>query len=144
MKRGRGRHRPRRGMLLVVALVVLMLVALLAGAFASGLVGARRRALLVQREAQASLLADAGLARARLQLTRDPNFTGEDWTVPAGDLGGANAAKVAISVETIEAAPRVCRVRARAEFPSGTTSLARVSREVQIEVGQRPEGEKQP
>src|SRR5262245_45121579 len=100
----------RRGVLLVMTLVVLVLVAILAAAFTAGLVNARRRALLAERGAQARLLADAGAARARARLARDPAYEGETWSIPAGELGGPDAATVVVAIEKRPGPDASCRV----------------------------------
>lgn len=137
---GPGGH-PRRGAQLVVSLVVLMLVGALAAALTRGLLDARRQALLAERGAQAGLLADAGIGRARARLARDPSYAGETWDVPAADLGGAGAARVTIAVTAADGGPARRRVAVRAEFPRGATLRARSSRDETISLGPRPSGD---
>lgn len=76
------RHRPsprRRGVALIVALVVLALVSGFVAVWLSAALRQRRLLRFQEQRLQALLLAESGLERARARLTADPTFQGETW-----------------------------------------------------------------
>ncbi|QDV33037.1 hypothetical protein [Tautonia plasticadhaerens] len=124
------RHRSdrRRGGAALVALVCLSLIAMVVAGLLR--LGASRAAGLdaVARRAQADWLVEAGLERAALRVSRDPDYGGETWDLPAEALGG-RAGSVVIEVERGEggaSGPRVVRVRA--DYPSDGDPSRRVRR----------------
>lgn len=69
----------RRAAVLVVALTTLLVITLIAGTIIRTLLLSHRQNRQHQNELQAEWLADAALSRARAQLVRQPEYTGERW-----------------------------------------------------------------
>ncbi|MFO0958643.1 MAG: hypothetical protein U0800_14635 [Isosphaeraceae bacterium] len=137
----RGPRRARKGTMLILSLVALMLIAALAAAMAATIARARKEALIARQDAQAACLADAAVARAAARLAGDPAYAGETWEIAAEALEGAGPARVTIAVARLEGEGDDRRtVRARAEFFGRTNLPARSSREVNVRVGRSPTG----
>jgi Tfp pilus assembly protein PilX len=114
------RNRPtshRRGAVLIVLLAVFAVTMALAGLWARRIVSEHRLAHRVAQRAQAQWLAEAGVRRAAAQLTADPNFTGEEWSIAADDLGQSYSALVVLSIEPVADAPGSYRITAEARCP---------------------------
>jgi Tfp pilus assembly protein PilX len=111
------RHRTRRGAALVVALVTLLVVTVMTGTVVRSLLAAHRQSRLRQDELQAQWLAEAAVARARAQLLRQSEYTGESWqpalAVSAGD---ATTASAKITVGKVESQPGYFRIAVNATF----------------------------
>ena len=89
----------RRGMVSVVMLIGLIVLGLIATSLLKVATGRRALARLAENQAQASALADSGLDRALAQLQTHPDYIGETWEIPAGDLGGRGSAGIKIKVQ---------------------------------------------
>ena len=138
----------RRGLALVITLVVLALATLLGGALIQGIARERRAARDAERQAQADWLVAAGADRARARLAHG-DYHGETWNIPTNDLGGRGAARVVIEVaddtdkdknKDDGGAQARKRVTIRAEFPREELLQARRSRSFTVVVGRPPTG----
>jgi len=125
---------PRRGMILILVLVCLAVAAAL-------IVVAVRRAVVVNRGAQlagqnlqAAWLAESGLQRAAARLAADPEYSGETWSVPAAELDGRHAGKVAVTVRPAADSPRRRIVRVTAVFPDDPLFRTRQTKEIIIDL----------
>ncbi len=125
------RNRPvpdsrRRGTILIVLAVLLLVAASIAGAvMQAALIDARQ--LATDRNAvQADRLAEAGLARAAARLTSDPGYRGEEWDI---DLAGGERGKVVVTVVDSEAGRTV---EAAAVYPVDSDRLVRSRRSAVI------------
>lgn len=138
----RSPHRPaRRGIALIIALVLLALASSLGGLLVRGLLTARQQAENGLRQVQASWLAEAGLSRARARLGADPDYDGETWSIAADELGGRHGAVVTIEVAAPGDQPGARRIAARAEYPAGeAVGRAVESRQEVINAGLEPPG----
>lgn len=97
----------RRGMILPIVLVGLLVVALIAAAMVHTVLLQRRSARHAEQEQQASWLADSALLRARSRLAAEANYTGETCRISADQLGTDNAGVVVIRVEPEDGAQRI-------------------------------------
>ncbi|WP_435016124.1 hypothetical protein TA3x_003684 [Tundrisphaera sp. TA3] len=134
-------HRSRRGLVSAVVLVTLLVIGIIGAGLLRAALSRRGEAMAEERKLQAESLAEAGLGRAAARLDADPNFAGETWDVPASDLGGRGAGRVAIRVEPIADAPNRRTVSVQAEYPAGSTYRARRSRSAAIELRPTPAAE---
>jgi hypothetical protein len=133
---------PRRGLALILALVLLGLVGALSATLLRATATARLVADQAYRDAQVAWLVEAGLSRARARIAAAADYTGETWAVDASELGGRHGAKVLITVDPIEGQDGRVRVSARAEFPAGDDpTRAGKSRQVVMNAGRVPPGE---
>jgi hypothetical protein len=92
----------------------------------------RRQADLEQYRAQALWLAESGMDRASARLAADPDYQGEEWLLPAGDLGGRDAGRVNIRVQPITSEPGVFQVRVVADYPVDVVERARKSKTFRV------------
>jgi Tfp pilus assembly protein PilX len=105
------RHRIRRGAALVVALVTLLVVTLMTGTVVRSLLAAHRQSRLRQDELQAQWLAESAVARARAQLVRQSEYTGETWQpMISVSTGESMPSAVIIAAERIESRPSFVRI----------------------------------
>lgn len=123
MKVDRGIHR-RNGAVLVVVLACaavtsFLLAADLRAAFARG-----RFAEFSRQRRQCEWLAEAGIERALVALSRNPTFTGEVWKLSRDEIDGQNDAEIRIAVRGAER--RSIEVLAR--FPAGIHGATAVRR----------------
>ncbi len=105
--------RPRRGMLAIAVLVCLLVLTIIGLSLVRTGTAQRDGVRALGRRLQAEWLAEAGLRRALARLDLDPGYSGETWNIEARDLGAADAATVAITIErpSGNAESRTIRVR---------------------------------
>ena len=121
-----------RGAVLMVALVCVIIASVV---FLSVLRVARMERQRLETEAwqvQAGWLAESGLERAAARLADQPGYTGETWNVPAGLLGGQDAAVVQIRVEAVPGKPKNRLVRVQADYPDHPQERARESKQAVV------------
>jgi hypothetical protein len=82
---------------------------------------------------QAQWLAEAGLERAAARLAGQPGYSGETWTIPAGQLGGNVGAVVRIRVESVARPPARRRVAVEADYPDDPLHRSRCTKEIVLE-----------
>lgn len=120
-KCGKGR---RRGAVLVVALVGLLIVTALLGTMLLSALQARRQMRKERDHLQCELLLQAGLDRAAFRLAEDADYAGETWKLPAEGIIGQAEGQVAIEVARADDMPP--QIRVVAEYPlAGEHSVRR-------------------
>lgn len=88
----------RRGVVLVMALVVLLVISLLCAEQVRRAVADRRQEQLELLRMQTDVAADAALRMAGERLKADAGWTGAEWTVPAGVLAAETVIQVEVQV----------------------------------------------
>lgn len=88
----------RRGVVLVMALVVLLVISLLCAEQVRRAVADRRQEQLELLRMQTDAAADAALRMAGERLKADAAWTGAEWTVPAGVLAAETVIQVEVQV----------------------------------------------
>lgn len=88
----------RRGVVLVMALVVLLVISLLCAEQVRRAVADRRQEQLELLRMQTDAAADAALRMAGERLKADAGWTGAEWTVPAGVLAAETVIQVEVQV----------------------------------------------
>lgn len=132
---------PRRsGMVLITILVAIALI----GTFLSlGL-----RLLVTQRThlrresmyLQATVLAESASQRAKLQLNKNPQFSGEIWKIPQEELPGGGV--VEIDVGPIAEQPDQRRISIQVNYPDDSSGVS-IEKTVFVKgIAPRSEGEK--
>ena len=106
----------RRGAILVVALVCLVMAAALRSLWEAAVRMERHAVQMNQRSLQALWLAEAGVERAAAQLAADSKYAGETWIIPAKELAAGDDGVVRIQVETIAGRPERRSVRVEADY----------------------------
>src|SRR5258708_2102987 len=121
------RQRRRRGAALAVALCTLLIVMLVAGAVVRSLVTADRQSRGQQAELQAQWLAEAAITRAKVELGRRPNYTGEQWSPSFGS--GVNTGVAEIQVVRADSNSGRLRIAVLAHYPDHEWRRASAQRE---------------
>lgn len=117
--------RSRRGAALIIALACLTAIMAIGVSVARYALSERKQLRLQAGSAQASLLAESGIARAAARLTSDGKYQGETWQISKDDLGGDHTATVVIAVDAVEGKPQERVLRATAEYPAGEITASR-------------------
>jgi type II secretory pathway component PulK len=122
----------RRGTVLIVALVCLVVIMALIGGLLRGTLRARRQLHAERDKRQAELLLRAGIDRAAFRLAKEADYHGETWDLPAESIAGKNAGQVTIEA-TREAAGQVWKLHVVAEYPVGSDLSVRRSRTILVQ-----------
>jgi hypothetical protein len=133
--------KPRRGALMIVVLVCLMVLVMLVGALLRRSMFERNQVRDEERRAQAEWLAESGVSLAAARLALDSSYRGETWDVAAQACGGHWPARVSIAVENVKDQPDRRSVKVRADYPVEQPLRARHSKQVVIYLGSRRSGE---
>ena len=120
----------RRGAVLIMALVCLVLLTVIGGTLLRWI--AMEHKLLRSREQanQARWLAEAGIERAAARLTYAEDYAGETWQIVAADLPYGNPAHVRLHVATVDDQPRQRSIEVDVEYPSESALPARVHKQI--------------
>jgi hypothetical protein len=89
---------PRRGIMVVVALICLLIASILTTALVKRALVERRQVAFTWAAAQADWLVESGRQRAMAKLRADPAYGGETW-LPPDAAGGRPTGEVRILVE---------------------------------------------
>lgn len=131
----RYQSQPRRGTVIIITMVVLLILMAISATLVSSVVQTRTQFVREEQRLQTALIADAGLSRAIAQLRTNGKFAGETWQIPAEQLNGVSPASVVISVADV-AGERI--VSAAAAYPLETPKPIRITRELRIPSQQPP------
>jgi len=97
------------------------------------LIALERQAVELQaRQLQAGWLAESAVQRACARLATETNYRGETWKLSAKELGGRDAATIAIRVEDVAGKPDRRSVHVEADYPDDPHERARVGRELVV------------
>ena len=121
------RARPKKGIVMVVALVCLLIVMAMLGQMLLGVVRSGRQLHRERDRRQCELLLQAGMERAAYRLAEEPEYSGETWAVESADILGQGAGEVTIERKADENAAAV-RLLVTAEYPTGSEHSVRRSR----------------
>jgi hypothetical protein len=135
-------------MTVVAVLVVLVVITLASSALLRAGLAQREFARGAERRLQSEWLVESGMERARARLDLDRDYTGETWSLSAGDLGlppaespvreaGSTdraAAVVTIAVARVQGSALERQVRVEAEYPRGAQRPARQSKQMLIDL----------
>lgn len=124
---------PRRGAIAIIAMIAILLASAVGAAVLKTSLADRQVVQSQQDRLQADWLAESGLARADARLASDPEYRGETWTIPAGELGDLARGSVVIRVESDAGRPRVRRVTAAAVYRRGESVQSRSTKTVDVE-----------
>ena len=124
------RPSPRRGAIIVFAILALLVVSMLGAALLRTVSQSKQQ---LQREVlhtQAVWLADSGAARAVSQLRAAPDYIGETWAVPAEQLFAGRTASVRIALSPEPDHPDRTVIAATAEYPQGSPTAIRITKRI--------------
>lgn len=120
----------RRGAVLIMALVGLVLLTVIGGTLLRWI--AMEHKLLRSREQanQARWLAEAGIERAAARLADAEDYAGETWQIAATDLPAGKSARVRLQVATVDDQPRQRSIEVDVEYPSEADLPARIHKQI--------------
>lgn len=136
------RQRRRRGAAIIPVLVCFILIMLISAALLQLVFAERGLDRQEERRLQAEWLAEAGLERAAARLSASRDYKGETWEVAADDLGGKDAGRLTIAVETPKDEQALRRVIVQADYPTVPERRARQRRSLVIDLGPEPKSTK--
>jgi hypothetical protein len=126
-------HRPRRGAVLVAALVCMLVVMMILGSMFQGVVRAHRQLHRERDLRQTELLLQAGCDRAAVQLLNTDDYHGETWNLPPDMVVGTGRGRVTIETTRTGSQP-AWEVKVVAEYPQGSDTSIRRSRTFQLPI----------
>jgi len=101
----------------------------------------RQSVELETRQIQAGWLAESAVQRACARLSTETSYRGETWNISAQDIGGRDAATVAIRVDDVAGKPDRRTVHVQADYPDDPHQRARQGREVIVQIPSPARGE---
>jgi hypothetical protein len=122
----------RRGAVLFIALVCLLIIMSILGQMLQGSLRAQRQLHPERDLRQAELLLQAGIDRAAYRLAREPDYRGETWQPVVNSIVGTAAGQDTIKC-TRTAADKPWQVNVLAEYPLDGALTIRRSRSVAIQ-----------
>ena len=126
------RQSPRRGAIIVFAILALTVVSMLGAALLKTVSQSKQQLQREALHAQAVWLADSGAARAVARLRTSPDYAGETWTVPAEQLSAGRTASVRIVLAPEPDQPDRTIIAATAEYPHGSPTAIRITKRITI------------
>ena len=132
LRNNRSRMHPRRGAIIVFAILALLVVSMLGASLLKTVSVSRQQLLYEALHTQAVWLADSGAARAVAQLKASPDYTGEMWAIPAEQLSGGRTAAVRIAISPEPDHPEQTIIVATAEYPQGSPTAIRITKRITI------------
>ncbi|MEI8381319.1 MAG: hypothetical protein WCJ09_14420 [Planctomycetota bacterium] len=136
--RSSGRSHPRRGTIIIIAMVILLIFMAISTTLIGSVIQTRTQFIREEQFLQTSLLVDAGLRRGVVQLRSDGTYQGEAWQIPADPAAGLDSAKIVIVVASAADAQGEQTVTATAEYPVGTPNPIRITRDISISLRESP------
>jgi Tfp pilus assembly protein PilX len=132
----RGQHessQSRRGFLLVVVLICLLLISMIGASLLKLGLTQHRQTRNEQNRIQSIWLAEAGIDRAAAMLRSDSKYSGETWTVSATDLSAKQPGVVQIRVKPDAESDARHVVSVVATFPKDADYRARTSKQLIVD-----------
>jgi hypothetical protein len=126
-------RRPR-GMVLIVFLACLAVAMALIVGTAKIAVTSHQATQTASWKVQAQWLAESGAERAAAKLAADAAYAGEDWAIPAAELGGQEGGEVRIRVKPVAGEEKRRTIRIEADFPDDPLHYARQEKEITVEI----------
>jgi hypothetical protein len=121
----------RRGSVLIVALVCLLVIMSLLGHMLLAALRSTRQLHAERDRQQCDLLLQAGIERGRVQVDKEAIYAGETLDLAAAEIIGQGAAQITIEVlQSSNDEPRQLKVSA--EYSAGTETSVRRSRTVSL------------
>ena len=133
----RHRPKPRRGSVLVAALVCLAIIVAMLGSMLVAAMRATRQLRSERDLRQCELLLQAGADRAAYRLATERAYRGETWMLSAETLAGIGEGKVSIEPSSTTD-QNTQQLTITAEYPADSETSVRRSRTVAVPSKQSP------
>ena len=121
MNRSRDKQLPRRGIVTVLVIVILIMITAMTAELVHRTMTDRRQVRREHELQQAVQLAESGLLIAENQLAADPEYSGQTIEFPAGALHASHTGQLRISVKDNV-------VKATARYPDQSDSPVQITR----------------
>ncbi|WP_425614075.1 hypothetical protein NA78x_003929 [Anatilimnocola sp. NA78] len=131
------RSQPRRGSILIVSLVCLLVVMSLLGHMLLAAVRNGRQLHTERDHRQCELLLQAGVDRGLRQLAADAAYKGDVHEVAPEEIIGQASGRITIEVSR-PSGSQISHLNITAEYPLGTVPSIRRSRQLQLQANPRP------
>ena len=132
----------RRGAVLIAVIVCVAVITLICGALMRLSMSESQQTRALERQLQATWLAESALERASAQLAAASDYAGETWELTAKELGGQWNATITISVDKLDGEPNRRLVHVRADYPNEPRWRVRQSKRIQMQLTSEPTGAK--
>jgi len=126
----------RRGSILIIAVVCLVLATSIVSVLLSLVQKHRRQIALEQAHMQGEWLAESGIDRAVFRLRGDRAYLGETWVIGASELAGEMSAEIVIDIQKPTDRPDAFAVLVKAVYGSGPGQSVTRTRETTVEFPQ--------
>jgi Tfp pilus assembly protein PilX len=126
--------RRHRGMVLIVAIVLLTVATIIAASMLQSLAREHRQIRNHMRQLQAVWLTESAIERAVSELRQNSNYAGETWNVPADEMGDDLAASVEIKISQIEGIKGTRIVSVKADCSASSAHKIRHSKSVTVDL----------
>ncbi len=120
-------QRRRKGAAMIMAIIALIICTSISLSMFKTTMLRQQHFVNRQWKLQTELIADSALERAYHQLTNDPKYTGETWTVSVNEERGS------AMIQVIDSQQDRYQVKVVARFPSDVVTRAQVTIETEIE-----------
>ncbi len=124
----------RRGALLLIVLVCLLLAMMIGGSLLKLALTQRQQIQREELRLQSAWLAESAIDRAASRIRQNPEYAGEQWDLPAEAFGRQHRGSVRIEIKAAPGLPSRRYVTVVADYPSGTDQRARVRKRVAVEL----------
>jgi len=131
----------RRGSVLVIVLVSLLVASMLGVGLIKTVLIHQRQMRVLNGQQQGFWLAEAGLQRAARQLATTPEYEGETWDVAEDVLGSSRTAKVTIEVIKPDKGPSEREIRIAVHLDDGCAQPTGCQREHRLLLRPQKPGE---
>lgn len=135
----RPHRRQRRGAVLIMALVCLVLAVTIGGALLRWVVLEHKLLATRADESQTRWLAEAAVERAAARLSSDAEYSGEIWEIAADELRTGQAGRIELRIDAIEGQSRQRSITVVAEYPLDAGTPARVRKQITYQLPQEDE-----
>lgn len=122
--------RRRRGSVLIVAMVCLLVVTSLLGQMLLSALRSGRQLHAERDFVQCELLMQAGVDRGHEKLARAADYAGEILDLPASEILGSGPGRITIEIQRLTDAP--LQLQVSAEYPVGNETSVRRSRTITL------------
>ena len=125
------RHRKRRGTILIVALLCLLVIMSLLGTMLLAALQSTRQLHAERNLRQCELLLQAGIERAVVQIAKQPDYSGETQEIPSAEIIHQGTGRITIAV-TPATTSAPAQLRVAAEYPADSEFAVRRARTLSI------------
>lgn len=132
--RGSANKASRRGAVLMLILVCLLLLTMTTGVLLRAAMLHREHTHTALPQSQARWLAHAAAEAATVQLKGDASWSGESWTVSAEELGGSDAARLTVAVSQAPGRPGSRLVAITVDYPPDDPHRAHVEQQLRFDL----------